>query len=66
MRLYVPPPAHRLAVLAERLEAVRPLRTMDMRALDWDACQAAARAAADLPEPEWWAWQATVRASAYA
>jgi hypothetical protein len=51
----------RLAALAQRLDDVRPRREWGVRALDWHACEIAARAAAGLPGAEWQAWRARVQ-----
>jgi hypothetical protein len=51
----------RLAALGQRLEDVRPRRQWGVRALDWNACEIAARAAAGLPGVEWREWRARVR-----
>jgi hypothetical protein len=51
----------RLAALGQRLDDVRPRREWGVRALDWLACEIAARAAAGLPGAEWRAWRDQVR-----
>jgi hypothetical protein len=51
----------RLAALAQRLEDVRPRKQWGVRALDWNACESAARAAAVLPGAEWQEWHARVQ-----
>jgi hypothetical protein len=51
----------RLAALGQRLDDVRPRRGWGVRALDWRACEIAARAAAGLPGAEWRAWRDQVR-----
>jgi hypothetical protein len=50
----VPPAVQRarLAALSQRLDDARPRRKWGVRALDWNACEIAARAAAGLPDAE--------------
>ncbi len=50
----------RLNALAQRLHEARPRRVWGVRALDWEAWQVAAQAAAELPTAAWKVWRRMV------
>lgn len=52
-----------LAALAERLEAARPRQAWGVRKIDWQAWEASAQAAANLPNTAWAAWRDTAGAA---